>query len=213
MSGAGELDLIILVPGKDERETLDALLSKRRNSLGIGEVRYKILVHPRRDPGCYGEAPDVLQPFTNQARRALVLFDHEGSGQEQRSAEEVARDLEERLSRSGWEDRAAVLILRPELETWVWSDSPEIDRIVGWQGQEPPLRQWMRESGFWPIGNAKPPRPKESFQEALRQVKIRRSSAIYRQLAESVSLNRCTDGTFIQFRRLIQRWFSTGGAT
>jgi hypothetical protein len=134
---------------------LDTLLSKRRNSLGIGEVRYEILVHPRRDPGCFSEAPDVLQPYINRARWALVLFDYEGSGQEQRSAEEVARDLEERLARSGWEDRAAVLVVRPELETWVWSDSSELDRIVGWQSRKPPLRQWMRETGRWPEGIVK----------------------------------------------------------
>jgi hypothetical protein len=211
MTDTGGLDLIILVPGKDERETLDTLLSKRRNSLGIGEVRYEILVHPRRDPGCFSEAPDVLQPYINRARWALVLFDYEGSGQEQRSAEEVARDLEERLARSGWEDRAAVLVVRPELETWVWSDSSELDRIVGWQSRKPPLRQWMRETGRWPEGIVKPPRPKESFQEALRQVKMRRSSAIYRQLAESVSLERCSDDAFIQFKKLIRGWFAAGG--
>lgn len=211
MSKDEALDLIILVPGKDEQETLDALLSKRRNSLRIGTVRYEILVHPRRDPGCFSEAPDVLQPYINRARWALVLFDHEGSGQEQRSAEEVAQDLKERLARSGWEGRAAVLVLCPELEAWVWNDSSELDRIVGWQSRKPPLRQWMRETGFWPEGNVKPPRPKESFQEALRQVKMRRSSAIYRQLAECVSLERCSDDAFIQFKKLIRGWFAAGG--
>lgn len=210
MTGAGELDLIILVPGKDERETFDTLLSVRGNSLGIGKIRYNILVHPRRDPGCFHEAADVLQPYIKRAQRALVVFDHEGSGQESRPAGEVARDVKERMAVSGWEGRVAVLLLRPELETWVWSDSPEVDRIAGWQNRKPPLRRWLRDSGLWPEGHAKPPRPKECFQEALRQAKMRRSSAIYRELAAYVSLERCSDDAFLEFKRLIRSWFGAG---
>lgn len=47
MSNGFSLDLIVLVPGKDERETLDGLLSTRINSLGIRRISFQLLVHPR----------------------------------------------------------------------------------------------------------------------------------------------------------------------
>jgi len=204
------LDLVMLVPGKDERETFDALLSSRRESLGIRNIRYQILVHHRRDPGCFVEAPDVLQPYVKRARFSLVILDHEGSGREDDSPEGVTSDLRKRLAQSGWGERAEVLVLRPELENWVWSDSPHVDRVTGWEGQSPPLRQWLKSRGWWPEGDLKPPRPKECFEEALRKSRVRRSSAIYRQLAEHVSLNRCSDDEFLQFKNLIGHWFPPG---
>ncbi|MBW2021154.1 MAG: hypothetical protein JRI65_14345 [Deltaproteobacteria bacterium] len=206
------LDLVILVPGKDERETFDALLSSRRESIGIRKINYEILVHPRRDPGCFHEAHDVLQPYIALARYALVVFDHEGSGREEDSPQDLTENLRKRLAASGWEDRVEVLLLEPELENWVWSDSPHVDEVTGWQGQNPPLREWIRGKGWWPSTAAKPERPKEVFEEALRQVKMRRSSAIYRQLAERVSLERCSDGGFLYFKALMQHWFSREGS-
>ncbi len=210
MNADWALDLIMLVPGKDEREAFDELLSSRRESLGIGPLIYQILVHPRRDPGCFHEAPDVLQPFLKRARKSLIVLDHEGSGQEYRRADDVAADLKSRMERSGWSSRVEVIVLEPELENWVWSDSPHVDRVTGWEGQTPPLRQWVRDQGFWPEAAPKPSRPKEAFEMALRRAKVRRSAAIYRQLAKSVSLEGCRDPAFLRFKKLMRTWFERG---
>ncbi len=207
MSASVNLDLVMLVPGKDERETFDELLSSRGASLGIRQLRYEILVHPRRDPGCLHEAPDILQPYQNRANRCLIVMDHQGSGQEDQPATEVMADLKGRMESSGWTGRAEVLMLQPELENWVWSDSPHVDSVMGWKERNPPLRKWLENQGVWPAGSAKPGQPKESFQAALREVRIRRSSAIYRQLAARVSLERCHDPEFLAFRRIMQEWF------
>jgi len=209
MSEDYTLHLVVLVPGKDERETLEGLLTSRRQSLGIRPLQYRLLVHPRRDPGCFIEGPDVLQPFQKRTERAVVMFDHEGSGQESKSPEEVVSDLKHRLSVSGWGDRTEVLLMQPELENWVWSDSPEVDAALGWERRRPALRPWLAEQGFWPEDQTKPPRPKEAMEAALREARRQRSSAIYRQLAEKVGLRRCEDRTFLQFRDLVQRWFPT----
>jgi hypothetical protein len=208
MNAAGNLDLIMLVPGKDEHECFDALLSSRRQSLGIRVVRYQILVHPRRDSGCFQEAPVVLQPFLNRANACLVVLDHEGSGQEGRPASDVGDDLKQRLKDSGWKDRAEVLVLEPELESWVWSDSPHVDEILGWAERQPDVRQWLKKRGLWTQGDLKPARPKECLQAALRQVSVRRSSAIYRELAKRVGLERCQDPAFHAFKRIVQAWFA-----
>lgn len=209
MSRTAALDLIVLLPGKDEREAIDALLSSRYESLGISPIRYQILVHPRRDPGCLQEAPAVLQPFVRRARHALVLVDHEGSGRECADANNVADDLRQRLDRSGWCDRADVIILQPEFENWFWSDSPHVESVTGWAQHQPRLRQWLEANDWWPREGEKPTRPKEALVAALREVKKHRSSAMYRRLAELVSLDRCTDFNFRRFKQILRQWFSS----
>lgn len=201
------LDLIILVPGKDEKETLEGLLLKRRESLGISAVRYKILVHPRRDPGVFNEAAAVLQPYLRQARYALILLDHEGSGQEDRGQNDVRDDLLGRLHQAGWTERCAVILCEPELEMWVWSDSPHVDRILGWEHRSPGLRPWLTQQGLWPLGAAKPARPKEAFIDAVCKAGIQHSSSLFRELAEHVGLERCQDPSFSELSKILRRWF------
>ena len=202
------LDLVVLVPGKDDQEALEGLLSARSESLGIRPLRFKVLRHPRKDPGCFNEAQAVLQPLQTTALHALVIFDHQGSGQEGRPAREVASEVRHRLQQSGWGDRAEVMVIDPEIEIWVWSDSPHVDEALGWRDRQPTLRQWLRQNGLWQAGEPKPSRPKESLEAARREVRLQRSAAIYRQLAERVSLDRCQDTCFAQFRRVLRTWFA-----
>lgn len=207
MTAGDPLDLIALVPGKDERETLDGLLSSRQQSLGIASIRYEILVHPRRDAGCFHEAPAVLQSFLRRARRALVLFDFEGSGLEDRAADEIAVDLLRRLSAAGWEERAGVVIIDPELEIWLWADSPRVEAELGWSGRDRPLRDWLQENGWLKTGRQKPERPKEALEKVLREVRIPRSAAIYGRLARRVGLRHCEDPSFHRFCEILRTWF------
>ncbi len=206
-AGASLLDLVILVPGKDEEATMATLLSMRRQSLRIREVAYRILVHPRRDPGCFLEAADLLQPYQAKADHALVLFDHAGSGQENRSPEDVEAELNRRLANSGWHDRAAVVVIVPELEAWVWSDSPEVDIVLCWEGRSPGLREWLRSHDLLKAEAVKPYDPKRAVERALREARIPRSSAIYGQLASTVSLERCNDPGFLKLKSRLRSWF------
>ena len=154
------LDLVALVPGKDERETIDGLLSKRGKSLGISEINCRILVHPTKRPWLLSRSPGNRQPFLRQAAHALVIFDHDGSGQEERDASDLVSDLQSRLSKGGWNDRAEVIVVEPELEVWVWSESPEVEKTLGWSGQSTNLRTWLASRGAWPVDKTKPPRPR-----------------------------------------------------
>ena len=208
MSAGEPLDLVVLVPGKDDREAVDGLLSARFESLGILRIRYEILVHPRRDAGCFHEAAAVLQPFYRRARHALVLFDREGCGQEDRSAGEIAEDVRIRLAESGWEERAAVVVIDPELEVWLWADSPRVDTELGWIGRDRRLRDWLQENGWWAAEERKPARPKEALERVLREVRLQRSSSIYGRLARTVGLRRCEDPSFRRLCDLLRSWFA-----
>lgn len=190
-------------------QTVQGLLN-RPHSMQIGNITYDIFRHPQRDPGCWNEAEAFLRSQARQYRYAMVLFDHHGSGQEDRSVGELQSELEERLSKTGWDDRACVVILNPELEIWIWSDSPQVDECLGWQGHQPDLRTWLRGRGLLASDALKPDDPKLALEEALKVVNKRRSAVIYRQLSERVSVNRCTDPGFQRFRSNLSMWFYSG---
>ncbi len=202
-----QLDLFVLVPGKDEQKTIDTLLRERHHSLGIRPLKHQSVVHPRRDSGCFREAPQFLRNFASLARYALVLFDHVGSGREKDDAQWVREDLLKRLATNGWSDRASVIVIQPELEAWVWSDSPKVDAALGWQGHEPRLRDWLADEGMWPRSQTKPEDPKGAVQQALREVRVPRSSSIYASIARGVSVERCSDASFVELKRSLQAWF------
>ncbi len=111
------------------------------------------------------------------------------------------------LASSGWDDRAAVIVVDPELENWVWSDSPEVDQAVGW-AELVPLRQWVREQSF-DFQGGKPRRPKEALEAVLRQVQKPRSSELFQRLAQRVGLDRCRDPAFGKLKQCLTSWFGT----
>jgi len=200
-------DLVVLVPDKN-MESAVAQLLRRPKALGIRPITFDIFVHIGRDPGCYGKAHDFLRPLAGQYEYALVMFDHHGSGHEEVAVTELAAQVRHRLEQSGWTDRAAVVILDPELEVWVWSDSPEVDHCLGWSGQTQSLRDWLRERGHWSPNAPKPSDPKAAVEEALRAVRKPRSSAIYAELAQRVSVRRCVDPSFEHFGQVLRGWFT-----
>ena len=81
------------------------------------------------------------------------MFDHEGSGQEDKTAVEVTSDLKTRLEQNGWKDRAEIILLEPELEAWVWSVSPHVDEVLGWKNRTPTLREWLIQKQFVSINH------------------------------------------------------------
>ena len=204
---AYESDLVVLVPCKDMKAAVCGLLS-RPQALNLRPLRSDVFVHPERDPGCFRRGHDFLRPMAGRYAHGLVMFDRDGCGQERKSPESLEQLVTTRLASSGWHDRAAAIVLDPELEVWVWSDSPEVDRCLGWQGRQPNLRTWLQQDeDVWLEGAAKPKDPKEAVERALYHVRKPRSSAIYEQLAEAVSLRRCTDPAFSKFRQLLAEWF------
>lgn len=201
-------DLIVLVADSNMENALRGLLS-RYQALEIRPITFDIFRHDKRDPGCWTDAHNFLRPYPNQYCHALVMFDHQGSGQERRKAEELEKELEYRLQQNGWDEgRAKVVVLEPELEIWVWSDSPHVDRCLGWEAHQPDLRTWLRQQNLLAPNTLKPADPKQALEAALRAVKTPRSSAIYRQLAENVSFRHCVDRSFKRFRQILTEWFS-----
>ena len=207
MKSLSRRDVIVLVADSNMEAALRGLLS-RHEALGIRMIDAQILRHPQRDSGCCKGGVDFLSAFTNQFEYAWLMFDREGCGQDEQTPADLEERIEERLSHSGWRGRAKTLVLDPELETWVWSESPHVAQCLGWDNESVPLRQWLADRGYLRTGQAKPERPKEALEAALYCSRTPRSSAIYRHLAETVSLRGCTDRAFLKFTSVMQLWFT-----
>jgi len=112
------------------------------------------------------------------------------------------------LRLAGWE-RRAVIVNDPELDNWAWSRSPHLPGLLGWN-LEHDMREWLVERGFLDRAEqAKPRRPKEALEAVLAFVKKPRSSALYRAIAEKVSLTHCEDPAFAKLRATLREWFPT----
>lgn len=199
-------DLIVVVADLDAEETVKALLD-RAKSLQIRPIRFTVDRYVKRDSGCRGTSHDYLRPFINHFDYAIVLFDRHGSGQDADPREAIEMGVEEQLERNGWKGRSAAIVLDPELEIWVWSDSSEVDEVLGWRGQAPPLREWLVTKKFRDVETAKPPDPKEAMKQALRSVGKKPSASQFRELAEKVGVGRCEDPAFLKFKQTLQTWF------
>ena len=169
-------DLVVLAADKDMEYALKGLFA-RPQALDIRPVEVDVLVHPQHDPACARRGVAFLSNLSERYHHGLLMFDHEGSGREKESVREIQESLNAGFADSVWGDRAKAIVLSPELETWIWSDSPHVEDITGWRDREPPLRQWL-------ANEAKP----VAFQAALREARRPRSASLYRQIAERVSL-------------------------
>jgi len=200
-------DLVILAADNKIEAAMKGILSRPR-ALQIRDLSVDYYSHPEHDPGCFQKGDEFLQFATGQASHALVIMDYEGSGQERSmSRSEMEIDLEQRLDQKGWHKRAAAIVIAPELENWVWSDSPHVDAVTGWAGRSPSLRTWLLGQGWLQSLGSKPDRPKEAMMAALKLAGKSPSSSRYRKLAEAVSFERCVDDSFLKLKTVLRNWF------
>src|ERR1041384_5208766 len=156
------------------------------------------------DPGLLQRIESYVRPVRTSHRHLVVMIDAEWSGSPGAAA--IGSQILEACERSGWRKHDVVAtVLDPELEVWIWQDSPIVERVLGYQGSS--LRQDLASSGAWPPERNKPPRPKETLEAELRRRRIPRSSALYYKIAQQISVKRCVDPAFVELRAALQRWF------
>ena len=199
-------DLVCLVADRQIEATISTLLDRPR-ALGIRPITKEILRHPESDPGCYERPTDLLRGYRNEVERALVVLDHAWKGVPATSGPELEILIEARLSREGMAGWAVPVVIEPELETWVFSASSHVDKVLGWQGRSPALREALETHRLWKPEDPKPADPKAALEWAVRQAGKRRDTPIYRELARRVSTRRCQDRAFLRLRNLLQDWF------
>ncbi len=206
---AEEKDLIILVADRHMEHALQGLL-KEPNRLGTRPVEHEILIHPEHDPGCRQGAVEFLRPFLSSCRYALVAFDLDGcgSGADRLETQSLVQD---RLTKNGWANRSKVVVIDPELESWVWEPSRSVSEALGWGPNFQALRNWLRDRELWPAHDAKPPDPKLAMDTAMRNAhsarRPRRSAAIFGQIARRSHPRTCNDPALVEMRETLRSWF------
>lgn len=191
----------MLCADKMIENTIDGLLG-RTAALRIRQINYDIKVHAHRDPGCFHHAHSFLRPLRLQYDYALVVFDRDWDGAPSQSAEALEAAANTRL-KADWGDKAASVVISPELESWVWSDSPHVESELGWPSCFGDLRGWLEGKGLWSAGADKPADPKKAVEVATRKAKVPWTAAVGRGLAAKVSVERSTDGAFQKLKAIL----------
>lgn len=192
-------DCLFLVADKNMEGMLKGFFSREGfyRALGCGRFDFNPredlkVAHGQNDPGLYTKANELLQPYASSHRHAVVVVDAEWEGSPGKEA--ISHRIAEHLANAGWsDDNGCAVVITPELENWVWQDSPHVCSALGSDKAFAALRAELQVKGFWPPNEMKPDRPKEAVEWVLRQSKKGRSSAIYQQLATWVTARGCTD--------------------
>lgn len=203
-------DLLVLVADKDMEMVIKGIF-ERPEAIGIRGLTYDIYSHSRHDPGCRLGSHEFLRPFSSSYRYAIVIFDRDGSGKESKLREDIEKEVEKLLEVNGWNnERAKVIVLDPELESWVWSDSPHVKDILGWKNDpnRPKLGKWLNNQGFLEKDKTTISRPKEALEAVRKYTKKPKSPALFYKLAQKVSLKNCNDPSFEKLKSALQSWFS-----
>ena len=202
---------MVLVPDLDIAGTVEGLLH-RPESIGTRPVSFSITRHLRRDSGCRARAAERLREYIRDHRYAIVLFDKHGCGDPRESRESIGAEVEQRLSRNGWPDRCRAIVIEPELEAWIWTESRQVPSALGWSGDYRSLRDWLTGRGLWSPDAPKPAEPKRAVKAVLRKTSRPLSASLYRELADAVTVRRCVDPAFNEFTRTLRSWFPKGDA-
>ncbi len=196
-------DLVVLVPDKNTEYIVRGALG-RAESLGIRQVDSRIIVETGRDGGVRTRGSQLLNTQRSRYSHAVMLMDFEGAGSHL-TAPELEIQLNDALN-SVWGTRARAIVVEPEVDVWMWGAESHLRETLDWSFDEG-IRDWLRGQDFAFDANGKPLRPKEALDKAFRRAQVPRSSARYGEMAERISLTRCTDPAFLRLRQSLVSWF------
>jgi hypothetical protein len=201
-------DLIVVAADRAAQVMLIELLDRFPLALGLRPFTYEVIVHENRDPGCYTMGVEKLDLKAKEFEYCILIFDHEGCGAEHKSPPEIEIELEKQLTKGLWTDRNAVIVIEPELENWVWTNSIHTSAAIGWGNDREGLRSWLVAKAWLEPNEEKPKRPKEAM-EASHKFKLNTpiTSDTFQSIAAKASFKSCTSPSFQKFRSTITTWF------
>jgi hypothetical protein len=214
-------ELVAVVADLDAENMVRGILT-RHQALGIRPIRNPKVQRmiSTHDAGCYKDVHHLTRQFIDKGEYLIVLFDRHGSGAKDSAAQTIEQDVQGRLDAVGWRGRSAVVVFDPELEVWLWTDSPHTAKVMGWSNVGE-LRRWLQDpkivarndhvvpsgSPVWPSMSPKPADPKEAYLLALREKRQARSAAHFEDIARKANFKGCRDAAFNRFSAVLQRWF------
>ena len=201
--------LLVVVADRQMQAAIQTLLRERQPDLGIELGAFEVRRHPRSDPGCRVAIVEHVRHALSGFARLLVVFDYDGCGSTE-SPERIREKVEDDLARNGWKGRSRVIVIVPELESWIWGRSEGAARALYWRRGFPALRAWLAEEGFWPAGEPKPPDPKAAAERVLEESDEHLTADFYRDLASVADFRDCRDPAFGALRDTLREWYPAG---
>jgi len=214
-------DLVVVTPDGAYPQVVGELL-KRHQSLQIRPVSTEWIKDPWRDSS--GQIVTLLRPYLGICDHALVLRDLSGSGRESDGATGLEQKLRNDLQANGWnESNSDAIVVEPEIEDWLRLPSAALcdlvkerarrqkDRAADPLAIQRVVHEKLRfHGGLDARGKAR--KPKEVFEDVLRDFGIPRANALYGALARSESLHNCASVSFNRLVTRLQGWFPASQA-
>jgi hypothetical protein len=201
-----ESDLLVLTADRSMKAAVQGALL-RPHAIGIRHIQFNVDQSTRGDGWCRAHGVSHLAGFANRFNHAILMFDLDGCG----SADDrtTLEGILKRQLSNRWGNRAAAIVIDPELDIWAWGGMFHLASAVNWKVEKSGnLNQWLIERKLIVPGQPKPLRPKEVLDAVLHEAHTPRSSSLFEMLAEKVSLGKCEDPAFFKFRTALQHWFS-----
>ncbi len=208
-------DCIFLVADKQMESVFKGFLKERNNfHLSLGTRPFTCDIKADRagnDPGLYTRSHELLRPYYRTHQHAVVVLDSDWQGAPE--AEAIRTKIKGDLTSTGWHrGNIEVIVIDPELEIWLWQDSPHIANAFQFNYHPySSLKSWLEDKGLWPPTQLKPVQPKKAFEQLSIEAHIPYSGAIYSKIVQRVSVSGCTDRAFCLLLETLQHWFPPEG--
>lgn len=113
-------DMLVYVADADAEAFMRSTLIKHQ-ALGIRAISFEIERHPLRDAGMIQSGAELARLQKGKYNKALLMWDHHGSGRDHRQEPEaVAYGIQRKMDSFSWSGNSTVVVLVPELEEWLW---------------------------------------------------------------------------------------------
>jgi hypothetical protein len=143
------------------------------------------------DPGVFKRAHLFLASYRTTHRYAVVVLDN--AWDHSPGVNDIMAGIATRLAQNGWDQqRCAVIVIDPELEAWIWQDSPHVEAAFKYRGP-PKLRVFLQENNHWPAGQSKPSDPKAAVDHVVKRCQSGPPLVTFRKIMQNVSVSRCVD--------------------
>jgi hypothetical protein len=204
-------DLFVFTADADALAVVRAVLS-RPKAIGIREIDFEVDRHVQHDPGMVTNGPEIVRMRVQKAacQNVLLLWDHHGSGWDQKTPDEARKAIRLRLDQATWRDRSEAVVIVPELEEWLWHNPASIARRLGVAVGT--LEQWageFAEGQGTDYPTCKEHTPKELFRNSVyRCRKGRPLPEDFEQIALRAGLKDWQKSpTFAAFVTILRTWF------
>jgi hypothetical protein len=114
-------DLFVFIADADALAVIGSVLA-RPLAIGIPRVTFKVDRHTGRDPGMVKNGPELVRMEVSKTEfeKLILIWDHQGSGWENESADRAQEKTRTRLAQVTWENRSEAVAVVPEIEEWLW---------------------------------------------------------------------------------------------